>query len=76
MMGLLMAAGILAFSVLTVVGLLALALRKAPEGYEDHYGFHAVEEVSRKPGLPAAAVSEIRRVREEDEVGDRVVWPA
>ena len=76
MIGLLMAAGVLAFSVLTVGGLLARALRNAPEGYEDHCGFHCVREMNRRSNLPAAAVKEIRRVREEDEIGERLIRPA
>lgn len=61
-------AGIVIFSTVGAFALVIREVRKAPEGYEDEYGFHIVQGNGRASDLPSAGVSNVRKPREEAKV--------
>ncbi|MEP6822357.1 MAG: hypothetical protein ABI946_08415 [Chthoniobacterales bacterium] len=71
-----MAAGIVIFSTLGAFALVAREVRKAPEAYEDEYGFHIVQRDGRGADLPSAGVSNVRKPRQDAEARRPIVRPA
>ena len=69
-------AGIVICSTLGAFALVLREVRKAPEGYEDEYGFHTVQGNGRGAELPSAGVSSVRKPREEAKVRRPIARPA